>query len=182
MENAQIKNFKKISTAGIFLALTFIAMIIQIPIPATFLKLDFSIAIILLSIKYTKIIYTILIAIISPFILFFVGGEIIGIMFLVFLNLIVISFQIFFEKFFLKYSKTKLILFCEYFLLIIVLVILISFINTLIFTPAYYNFDYVFIFDNFFKIFFFAILFNFFKLSLNYFFYFFLLNNFYNLD
>lgn len=181
MENAQIKNFKKIATAGIFLALTFIAIIIQIPIPATFLKLDFSIAIILLSIKYTKIIYTILIAIVSPFILFFVGGEIIGIIFLVFLNLIVIFFQLIFERFIFKKAKTKLILFLYYFLLIVILTILVSFVNAIIFTPAYYNFDYVFIFDNFFKILFFAILFNAFKLFLNYFFYFFLLNNFYNL-
>lgn len=181
MENTQIKNFKKIATAGIFLALTFVAIIIQIPIPATFLKLDFSIAIILLSIKYTKIIYTILIAIVSPFILFFVGGEIIGITFLVFLNLTVIFFQITFEKFFFKKAKTKLILILDYLLLIFILVILVSFINAIIFTPAYYNFDYDFIFANFFKILFFAFLFNIFKLSLNYFFYFFLLNNFYNL-
>ncbi|BDV03352.1 MAG: hypothetical protein HPPSJP_0730 [Candidatus Hepatoplasma scabrum] len=181
MENTKIENFKKLATAGMFLALTFFAIIIQIPIPATFLKLDFSVAIILLSLKYTKVVYTFFIAIIAPFILFFVGGEIIGITFLVFLNVIVIIFQLFFENFFLKKIKSKKLIFFMYFLLFFCLTIILSFANIFIFTPAYYNFDYQIIFDNFAKLFFITIFFNLFKLVLNYFFYFFLLNNFYNL-
>ncbi|BDV02780.1 ECF transporter S component [Candidatus Hepatoplasma crinochetorum] len=177
MDN-NIKIFREITTAGIFLSLVFLFIIIQIPIPATFFKLDFSISILLLSLKYTKLIYSYLIATISPFILFFVGGEIIGILFLVFLNLITITFHIIFEKKIFKLSNNKKFLIFNYILLVGLIIIIISFINLFIFTPAYYNFDYEFIFDNFWYFFAITFSFNLFKISLNYIFYLLLLNNF----
>lgn len=179
MDN-NIKIFREIATAGIFLSLVFLVIIIQIPIPATFFKLDFSITVLLLSLKYTKLIYCYLIAIIAPFILFFVGGEIIGILFLVVLNLITITLHIIFEKRVFNLSKNKRYLIFNYILLVSLIIIFVSFINLFVFTPAYYNFDYNFIFDNFWYLFAITFSFNILKLSLNYIFYLLLLNNFSN--
>ncbi len=159
-----MKKNNQIALTGMFLALTTLFEIIQIPV-VSFLNLDFSILIILISISFLEFKYVSIVSIFSPlFLLLFRTGDVVGVSFLIVANLLV-SFS-----FWLTINKRKEITIPGYLtyslLLVIVISFILTFLNIVIFTPAYYGFDYSVVFENI--IWFFSVLlpFNLLKFSL----------------
>lgn len=154
---------REIAYTGIFLSLTLVFTMIQIPI-YSFLRLDVSIAILLIAREFISFKKVILIGIVAPFGLFLTYfGEIVGISILILLNIFVIFAH---EYFFIdKNWKTRII---SATLIVITVSLIFTFLNIILFTPIYYSFDYQLIWDNI-ELFFIIILpFNLLKLTIDY--------------
>ncbi len=164
-----MKSNNQIALTGIFLALSTLFALIQIPI-VSFLSLDFSILIILISTNFLKNRNVIIISIFSPlFMMFFRGDDIIGVIFLIVTNLF-ISFifkLIFYEK-----KEIKVFKYFAYSIgLVVFISMVLTFLNIILFTPAYYGFDYGAVYENINWFFYVLLPFNIFKFSLVFFFY-----------
>ncbi len=164
-----MKSNNQIALTGIFLALSTLFALIQIPI-VSFLSLDFSILIILISTNFLKYRNVIIISIFSPlFMMLIRGNDIIGMVFLIVANLF-ISFI--FRLVFSKDEEIKVFKYSVYSIgLVIFISVVLTILNIILFTPAYYGFDYVAIYENINWFFYVLLPFNIFKFSLIFFFY-----------
>ncbi|BDV02279.1 MAG: hypothetical protein HPAVJP_1680 [Candidatus Hepatoplasma vulgare] len=131
------KKLNQIILAGIFLSLSSLLILIQIPI-FSFLKLDFSLVIILIAESYLSFSLSLFIGFFSPVVILIAYGDPIGMLFLMLLNIIVILFHHLFYS-----SKNKKNLFISSIIIILVTSVVVSFINIFIFVPLFYGFSYI---------------------------------------
>lgn len=129
------RKLNQIILAGIFLSLSSLLILIQIPI-FSFLKLDFSLVIILIAEAYLSFSLSLLIALFSPVVILIAYGDPIGMLFLIILNLVVVLIH-----HFIYLYKNKFKIFFSSLIIILITSLLVSFINVFVFVPLFYGYS-----------------------------------------
>ena len=158
------KDLKKLSLASMFFALCSVLVIFQIPV-YSFLNLDFSLFALIIAVRFVGYRIAILIAIAFPWfaMLSYLPADFIACLILITLNLS----TLFFDYLFREVTKVKN-QWASGILTSISATLTVTLLNVLVFTPAYFNFDYEIVFQAFWYYFFMYLGFNFCKISLNY--------------
>ncbi len=130
---------KKIILASSFFAFCCIAVLLQIPV-YSFLTIEFSLVFLLIANRFVGFKYSILIAILYPWfaMVSYIPADIVGVSTLIVLNLLVI----FFDTFFIQNKKLMKNNYIKIFLSIFLISVIMTFLNLILFIPAYYGFDY----------------------------------------
>lgn len=157
------KNLHQITLSSIFLAIIGILILIQIPF-YSFLTLDLSGIAILFSLYFLELKYSILVSIFSAFFLLIIGKDFLSIFIVILFNLSLI----FFHKIIYNDSNLKFKILSSISIILLISSIF-TFLNFIFFLPAWYGFDYSFIFENWLSFFLLIFIFNLSKLLLIYF-------------
>ena len=126
----------QIVISGLFLSLAIIFQLIQIPL-YSFLATDLTLGILLISTLFLKTPYYLLIAFITPFFAIFgyIPIDVVGI-------LILESLYFTFLSFYTIFQKKRIRLLFNLLLTSIITIIIVFFLNLLIFYPIYFSFNY----------------------------------------
>ncbi len=139
----EVNSTKKVVLTGLFISIASMLAWMQIPVPflSPFLTIELSLIAILIARRYIGLGYTLIVSVVAPWATmttFWAASDPIGVIILIFVNVIVVLFDWLFTR---DNTNVKVTYPMAFIVLIISTIVIVVF-NLLLFTPLYYKFDW----------------------------------------